>query len=646
MSFGWSVGDVLQATKIAWDVYKCIADGTQNAKTDFTQFKAEFELMRATIEELQEAEKDVPVSKRVTLGQSYQQTLIECAEFVKKHQRLASDILPGGPKVPLQWHKVSDKVKTIFHQVSWPIERKEAERLRRALERNVQLANLMATTTVIDITKQNREEHRQENMEILRAIKIMSLQISFILRQCMPGHSSNNEDNTLKSRLLSELGQRALPRLRDSEQQPPLLEFPGARSDLRESKPLLRIQDVSQKLEHLIMRRDMPVVGFLDQIRTDIRGALNQAGFKHVTVPGQLALNAPTKPKEPARILNKEIDEWEKFSDWVKFQLLHQERGITPARRKQPPDDPDPGKPPPTPPMNEPIGVRYRCTKVETQCPVTIHFPDPNLKNHELHKPVKCTIHVYLHHRTRDVGFIEATDMTGAVKITHRIHEATFRGAQSSMIPYLESAHVVKDPTCPFRICFQGSHRVKIESNGALERYAISPVYICRKQADFVAFQSILLGRNILYCGDIKYINADGIEEHCSLETIRVLQDPLTSARSLLYFGKLKSSSNAKMGFLEWPLDGFVELKYSKLSTRLQLQGEAITRRNSMGSIGSMMSNDSRHSTMSMSSSGRHIRQLAIVFHDEKEDAQKHAMPRTPPVQSEVAAMARLTHPN
>jgi hypothetical protein len=30
------------------------------------------------------------------------------------------------------------------------------------------------------------------------------------------------------------------------------------------------------------------------------------------------------------------------------------------------------------------------------------------------------------------------------------------------------------------------------------------------------------------------------------------------------------------------------------------------------------MSNDSRHSTMSMSSSGRHIRQLAVVFHDEK----------------------------
>ncbi|KAF4189629.1 hypothetical protein CNMCM7927_007313 [Aspergillus lentulus] len=620
MSFGWSVGDVLQAAKIAWDVYKCIADGTQNAKVDFAQFKAEFELMRATIEELQEAEKDVPVSKRVALGRSYQQTIIECTEFVKKHQRLANNIHSGGSKEPLQWHKVSDRVKTLFHQVSWPIERKEAERLRRALERNVQLANLMATNTVIDMQKQNRQENRQENLEILRAIKIMSLQISFILRQCMPGHSSNNGDNTLESRLLSELGQRALPRLRDTEQQRPLLEFHGSRSDERESKPLLRIQDVSQKLEHLIMRRDMPVVGFLDQIRADIRGALNQAGFKHVTVPGQLALNAPTKPKEPARILNKEIDEWEKFSDWVKFQLLHQERAIAPATREHSPSDNDPpGEPPPTPPLTEPISARYRCTRVETQCPVTIQFPDPNLKNHELHKPLKCTISVYLHHRSRDVGFIEATDVTGTVKLTHRIHEAAFRGAQSSMIPYIESAHVVNDPSSPFRICFQGSHRVKIESNGALERYAISPVYICRKQTDFVTFQSILLGRNILYCGDVKYINADGVEEHCSLETIRVLQDPLTSARSLLYFGKLKHGSNAKMGFLEWPLDGFVELKYSKLSTRLQLQGEAITRRNSMGSIGSMMSNDSRHSTMSMSGSGRHIRQLAIVFHDERD---------------------------
>lgn len=208
----------------------------------------------------------------------------------------------------------------------------------------------------------------------------MSLQISFILRQCMPGHSSNNGDNTLESRLLSELGQRALPRLRDTEQQRPLLEFHGSRSDERESKPLLRIQDVSQKLEHLIMRRDMPVVGFLDQIRTDIRGALNQAGFKHVTVPGQLALNAPTKPKEPARILNKEIDEWEKFSDWVKFQLLHQERAITPATREHSPSDNDPpGEPPPTPPLTEPISTRYRCTRVETQCPVTMYVSDQEI---------------------------------------------------------------------------------------------------------------------------------------------------------------------------------------------------------------------------------------------------------------------------
>ncbi|KAH1636980.1 hypothetical protein KXX39_006921 [Aspergillus fumigatus] len=393
MSFGWSAGDVLQTAKIAWDVYKCIADGTQNAKSDFTQFQAEFELMRATIEELQEAEADVPVSKRVALGESYERTIIERTDFVRKHQRLASDIHSGRPKELLHWHKVPDRVKTLFHQVSWPTERKEAERLRRALERNVQLANLMATNTVIDIQKQYRHKDRQENLEILRAIKIMSLQISFILRQCMPWHTSSSGENTLDSRLLSEL-----------------------------------------------------------------TGVLK-------------------------------------------------------------------------------------------------HFPDPNSKNHELHRPIKCTISVYLHHRTRDVGLIEAIDVTGRVKITHRIHEAAFRGAQSSVIPYIESAHVVNDPISPFRICFQGSHRVKMETNGGSERYAISPVYICRTHA----------------------------------------------------------------GFLEWPLDGFVELKYSKLSTRLQLQGEAITRRNSMGSIGSMMSNGSRHSTMSMSSSGRHIRQLAIVFHDERD---------------------------
>ena len=66
-------------------------------------------------------------------------------------------------------------------------------------------------------------------------------------------------------------------------------------------------------------------------------------------------------------------------------------------------------------------------------------------------------------------------------------------------------------------------------------------------------FQSILLRRHVLFCGDTRRIHSSSMRDHCSQETVRVLKDPLTGALSILYFASNRGASNALAGFMDIP---------------------------------------------------------------------------------------------
>lgn len=164
MSFGWSVGDILSAAKVAWTVYQSVAPGPNNAKSDYARFKSEFHEIQKVLQQL-ESVAPTNTENAPWLGEGYKQTIGECEQFVRKHERLTSNVSPG---TKTSFRRLSfSKIATVWDQVSWPLESNDAEKLRKSLERYVQIATLRVAT-------QDREESKLEHLEILRAVKYVA----------------------------------------------------------------------------------------------------------------------------------------------------------------------------------------------------------------------------------------------------------------------------------------------------------------------------------------------------------------------------------------------------------------------------------------------------------------------------------------
>ncbi len=67
---------------------------------------------------------------------------------------------------------------------------------------------------------------------------------------------------------------------------------------------------------------------------------------------------------------------------------------------------------------------------------------------------------------------------------------------------------------------------------------------------DFNTFQFLLLNKEVKLCVDTTSIKSLDKVSQCLLETIRILRDPFSGSRHILYYHK---TNNQKHGFAEWP---------------------------------------------------------------------------------------------
>lgn len=105
------------------------------------------------------------------LGSLYAETIQECAQFVNKHKQLAQ---ARTPTLNGRSDRFGNKVSLLFEKFTWPLERSEAERLRRKLERCLEIATLKSTEETRDaaLDFMRIAEHNQlENIEMLKSIK-------------------------------------------------------------------------------------------------------------------------------------------------------------------------------------------------------------------------------------------------------------------------------------------------------------------------------------------------------------------------------------------------------------------------------------------------------------------------------------------
>ncbi|RAK97855.1 uncharacterized protein BO80DRAFT_388894 [Aspergillus ibericus CBS 121593] len=645
-------GDLVTAAKAIWTVYESIAGG---AAKDFNSFLDEFRSIKDLLEKLEEV-KGSTSNDGADLGAFYDQTLRECAKFVETHKKLAQDeaLTAGGHR-----HSLGTKVSTLFEKSIWPLEQDEAEKLRRKLERCLKMATLKSTeeTRGMAIKIIREAEHgRLENLEMLKSIKTMTAQISSLLRWCvLEGPTDADSWNMMHN--MTHLHYRSRPALPEPGHELRMIPedeelFVFERQGSLEI--LDRIRETSERLDNLVRRlnphdasgRKMeqcqppgraytlesmsdgaptvaPVAELLHQASDDVRAALEIVGYKDDFVPSH---DSSQKGHDLAghpgsQNINEAAEEWEQFRQWLDFQFKHTFNTI--------PDDhesrnsisrvqsssllsssPETGLPgiflsrtstresdlesQASPLYGPSVFIPDRRVQL-TEHPVQIEFPHPDVAHRTAFRSLTCTVTAVFNAQNEPEA-IEAVDIHSGAKVTQKIQPSSHQ-VQSSMLPYMPSRRVSRSFSEDYVIWFQGSHRTKIEEEQRLTRLRMAPVYRCHDRKDFYDFQKALLKRRVIHCIDVRNISVNTGEYHCnSAETVRILEDPITKSRSLLYFASYPGTGRCAK-FVDMQVTEFG--KPHAKSKHVKLPYNSISRRSSIESATSVLSQESRHSISS-----------------------------------------------
>ncbi|KAL4802393.1 hypothetical protein BDV18DRAFT_164216 [Aspergillus unguis] len=621
MDLGYSIVDLIQGAHAVWLIYQSFAPGPRSAKSEFSVFCDEFSFVHNALQRLQSVTANIP-GEDLDLGKGYEQTLARCDAFISKHKALGQD-------AQARRASLSGRLVSVWDRVSWPVEREEAESLRRYLERYVQIAILKLTANTRDEARKiarESEAARIEHHEILKTVRSMSVQVSSILRRCMPDGS---DDPTLDVKYLARLQRKHL-NLLDPFSSLNTVPENDILSQSDSQATLQRVQDIADRLGYLLRRLDnfgrqptpsperpspmkrvrtsetlgsdttiAPVVDLFNHIGDEIREALDKVGYDHAVVPGQ------QPPFYGTNVLNNVAEDWDQFRDWLQFQIVHQPPGPVPApsieSQTQSPAAKEPSRRashdsnyPRSPSIDSTWERRASIQAALARHPVQLLFPDPNRPKSFVHRALKCQVVVNLNSRTHEPESIESID----VETGTRVHHRPSRSSESTLIPYIQHSGFRSSENT---ITFKGQHRVKIEHEGSVKTPQEPPVYVCKDREDFDFFQTTLLGRTVVFGADVTRIHSDGMGDHCALETVRVLQDPLTSVKSILYFGSYRRSSHTPGRFIDCPVSDFCTPKISGKNVKLPLISARDShgktpRRNSMESSVTTTSQDSRAS--------------------------------------------------
>ncbi|PYI36212.1 hypothetical protein BP00DRAFT_149351 [Aspergillus indologenus CBS 114.80] len=163
------LGDVMTAVTTVWTIYKNVKEGPASASADFKSFRQEFGAIKGLLEQNQKTKQSTFMGER-DLGVFYNQTIDECAEFIYKNRQLTQNQKTSNGRR----NSFGTEAIILFEKVTWPLERDEAERLRRKLERCLKIAMLKSSQETRDATfgfMKATENNRMENLEMLKSIK-------------------------------------------------------------------------------------------------------------------------------------------------------------------------------------------------------------------------------------------------------------------------------------------------------------------------------------------------------------------------------------------------------------------------------------------------------------------------------------------
>ncbi|KAF4612604.1 hypothetical protein G7Y89_g15575 [Cudoniella acicularis] len=607
MSFGWSFGDVVAGISVVWNVYQAVSDGPRSAKLEASQFYVEF---GEVIGRLDEWEKRKVLCERDDgIKASHQDLKDQCTIFIKRHMKLIQQVNPNtratrqGRSTWLQIASFTGtQIASLYQQVQWPLERAEVVTLREKLQFFLQLATWDVAIDTNDMVREFKSSHAEllsSNLKLVSShldlVSLVTYNLKRVTHPLEPGSQAKEIDYPM----LRQFDQALRPPepLRTIENAPGMHTLPWQQNSPigeaeyamvspntpydQEAGPFDQNEIrglISRRLDNMSMRvrrvetmdtisetdrsenNSSSIKELLERLR-DMRNQIGNAvgivdrstahdGISHVTL-------------QPESALRQELDAWNQLEERIEREILHPGRLLAPNSQK------------PLPPKSKPIDIPSRNFSMSLSPPILPYdgwqpphgSPDsfrgslssspnhsrpthsrsnstsststPSTQSIHLDHllPVQITysghvVSAIVHTISRDEeGEIHSITATSQDRMTEIRHTVDFNApslTETSMKPFLDNGHV--DKSHHFRVQFQGAHNIKVR--------------------DFMEFQSLLLNKDVRFCADVHYIKSTDKDFQCRLGTIRILLDPFSGARSILYF---RHTADQKHGFVEWP---------------------------------------------------------------------------------------------
>ncbi|KAE8449371.1 hypothetical protein EG329_008272 [Mollisiaceae sp. DMI_Dod_QoI] len=266
---------------------------------------------------------------------------------------------------------------------------------------------------------------------------------------------------------------------------------------------------------------------------------------------------------------------------------------------------------------SRPVSIR-----LDHAIPVTLYYSEYTLNG---------TIQTLKRNNEGEIERISAVSNDGHFKVYHSIDFQIPTSVETTMKPFLDNRHVCPDEAHKWRVQFKGAHTLKIMTVSSTQGEKLfgslqcPPIYKFYNDTNFKEFQRLLLNKEVKHICDVCRIDPTPGSKHseCHLGTIRILQDPFSKTRSILYFRHTPEHK----GFVEWPVNIFKTprepTKKSKLLTLQSAddkplsQSKNLARRSTSGSVATMASFETQAGTaLARSQDKTTLKGLVIEFHD------------------------------
>lgn len=163
MSFGFSIGDIVLLSKLAYDLYSSVSDGRKAASGDLQELESVLFSLRCALDHLGDVSKDVLAkanqsddgpdftTKLDKMMTSCKATLQELDDVTKKYRELGIDSEPEATqpgKKKFTYEVAKKKVKVNWTKIRWDQEKRSLQSYREKLKSHTDAIQIIIISTL------------------------------------------------------------------------------------------------------------------------------------------------------------------------------------------------------------------------------------------------------------------------------------------------------------------------------------------------------------------------------------------------------------------------------------------------------------------------------------------------------------------